>query len=209
MENENKEDNIVSGETVTKIVNTQDNAYPIDVSALRKRQEQVSFITLENNLSNISVRKPKKQEFFRVIDKPGCTLETSILEVDSIEREYYLVETSLHASLEDELTPVILHLCINRQGELFFWPVKSHASDGRRNKWTESALEAAKLAKEKWIRIMANMSKGEYDLVVAEGAIPAPDWPDITFDKLINIAFKGQYITDLDHVVLKKLRGEI
>jgi hypothetical protein len=208
-EEKNEERNILSVEEATAMFNSRDDVYPIDVSALRKQQDQVGTITLVNRLANIPVRKPRKQEFFRTMDKPGHSLETRILEVNNTEHESYLIAPHLQPELEGEATPVILTPCINRQGELFLWPVKSYSADGRRNKWTESTLEAAKLAKSKWVRITANMNKGEYDVIVAEGDIPSPKWPEIAFDKLINIAFKGHYITDIDHEVLRELRGEI
>ena len=53
------------------------------------------------------------------------------------------------------------------------------------------------------------MSLNAYDIDVAMGAFPDPIWPSVTFPELLKIAFKGRMIEDLDHPVLRRLRGEI
>jgi hypothetical protein len=209
MKNENLEETTVSEEEVTNTVNSKNEEIEIDVNALRKYGDQAVSIIFENSLSNVSVRKPKKSEFIRTHDKPEFCLKTGIIEMDDEQRLYYLVAFHLLEQLKSETKAVILYTCINRKGELFIWPVKSHGSDGSRNKWSSSALDAAEKAKEKWVRVVANMGKGKYDVIVAKDDLPAPDWPDISFDKLINLAFKGRYITDINHDVLKELRGEV
>jgi hypothetical protein len=55
----------------------------------------------------------------------------------------------------------------------------------------------------------ANMALGAYDIDLAVGAFPDPVWPSLCFEELLKIAFKGRMINDLDHVVLRRLRGEI
>jgi hypothetical protein len=32
-------------------------------------------------------------------------------------------------------------------------------------------------------------------------------WPDIPFQEIVDTAFKGRFITDLDHPVVNRLRG--
>ena len=81
--------------------------------------------------------------------------------------------------------------------------------DGRQDAWNQSALEAAQLAMGKWIRIAANMSLGAYEIFEATGNIPNPIWPDLTFEQLVQIAFKGRFINSADHPVLRNLRGEV
>ncbi|MBT4266075.1 MAG: hypothetical protein HN580_01200 [Deltaproteobacteria bacterium] len=217
MENKNLEETTVSnengttvsGEEVTKIVNSNNDFVEIDVAAFRKHGEPAVSIIFENSLSGVTVRKPKKTEFYRTHANPEFCLKAGIIELDDEHRSYYLVAPHLLVQLERETKAVVLYTCINRKGELFISPINSHSSDGSRNKWSSSALDAAEKAKEKWVRVIANMSKSQYDVIVAKDDLPDPDWPDMSFNKLINIAFKGRYITDLNHEVLKELRGEI
>ena len=86
-------------------------------------------------------------------------LETGVFE-DKVNREIYLVQRDLWAELAGEVYPVCLFLAVNRQGDVFMWPVKLPGSDGRVNTWNDSALAAARLAETKWVRVAANMPGG-------------------------------------------------
>jgi len=81
--------------------------------------------------------------------------------------------------------------------------------DGRHNTWHSTALEAASLAKEKWIRLQPNQDVGAYDVLVAENQTYTPKWPDLTFLEIINIAFKGRIIRDPEHHIIQELRGRL
>ncbi len=73
--------------------------------------------------------------------------------------------------------------------------------------WWRSAREAAELAMQQWLRVKANMSLGAYEMSVAESVISDPEWPELTFQELIRIAYRDRMITSLDHPVVKRLRG--
>ena len=70
-------------------------------------------------------------------------------------------------------------------------------------------MDAANEAKTRWVRTTANMSLGAYDLAVASGQVAEPSWPDITFQEVIKIAFRDKMISDWNHPVLRRLRGEV
>jgi hypothetical protein len=100
-----------------------------------------------------------------------------------------------------------LFTAINRQGVLFLWPVRLPGEDGRLDAWNTSALQAARMAEERWVRMTANMSLGAYEIYEATGSLPKPEWPGIEFGEILQVAFQGRYITDLDHPVIRRLRG--
>jgi hypothetical protein len=52
------------------------------------------------------------------------------------------------------------------------------------------------------------MSLGGYELYEATGELSPPKWPDLSMREILSIAFKDNFIRDINHVVLKKLRGE-
>jgi hypothetical protein len=89
------------------------------------------------------------------------------------------------------------------------WAVRLPDEKGRLDDWNRSAHEGAQLAMQKWVRLSANQSLGAYDIDVAMGAFPDPVWPAVAFEELLKIAFKNRLIEDLDHPVLRRLRGEI
>jgi hypothetical protein len=70
-------------------------------------------------------------------------------------------------------------------------------------------LAAAKLAETKWIRVVANMAAGCYDVYEATGISVEPQWPDMEFKEILRLCFKDRFIESLDHPFLKKLRGEV
>jgi len=124
------------------------------------------------------------------------------------ERETYLVTPEVAAAIPGEVKPVILTTCISRQGVVFLWPVPLPSEDGRENAWHVTAREAAARDETKWVRMVANMSAGCYDIWEASGEIADPNWPDHAFQKLLEVAFgNGRLIDKEDHPVLKQLLG--
>ncbi len=177
-----------------------------NLEKLRLSQNYQELIGVRKALLTIPVRKPGRQEFFRVHpDKDRC-LETAILELRE-DRESYLVDPDLWAELPGEIVPKILFTTINRQGVLRLWPVRLPGEDGRLDAWNQSALEAAEIAKKKWIRLASKISLGAYEVFEASGDLPEPEWPDVTFQEILKIAFKNHFIKSMDHPVIGRLRG--
>ena len=163
---------------------------------------------MKKALLTVPVRKPGRQDFFRVHPGEDWRLETVILELKE-ERETYLVDRDLWGHLPSELTPKVLYTVINRQGVLMLWPIRLPGEDGRHDAWNRCALEAAEMAQKNWIRVAANMSLGAYDVYEAKAEIPDPEWPEITFQEILRLAFKDRFIRSLDHPVVRRLLGEI
>jgi hypothetical protein len=54
------------------------------------------------------------------------------------------------------------------------------------------------------------MHLGAYDVFEATDKLSEPEWPaDLDYFALIRIAFKDALITNLDHAVVKRLRGRM
>ena len=177
-----------------------------DISRLRLTQDFGSSIGVKKLLTTVPVRKPGKQDFVRVHPDEGWRLQTAVLELKE-EREIYLVDPSLWDELVGEINPRILFTAVSRQGVLFLWPVRLPGEDGRIDNWSRSALDAAKKAMDRWVRVTANMSLGAYEIFEAAADIPEPEWPEETFQEVLKIAFRDRFITNFDHPVLRRLRG--
>jgi hypothetical protein len=182
---------------------------PFDPAALRLSGD-FAALGVKKKLLKIPVSKPDKAWFVRTHPDDAYRLETCLLVLKE-EREFYLVAPALWPDLAGEPTfaPQVLSLGINRQGVLFFWPVRLAGPDGKPNSWNESALEAAGLARDHWVRVTANLSLGAYEVHEATGDFPAPEWPDAPMRELLEIAFRGKRIDSPEHPVLRKLRGEV
>ncbi len=185
-----------------------DNAPPDPFSPdnLRLSQAFTETVGVKRLLTTIPVRKPGPQDFIRV--HPKHRENFPILELKG-DREEYIVTRELQPELAGEFVHKTLYLATTRQGTLFFWPIRLPGEDGRDMNWWRSAREAAALAQTSWIRVMANMNLGAYDIHKAETIISDPEWPDLDLWDYVRIAFQDRLIDRLDHPVIKRLRGQV
>lgn len=183
---------------------------PFDIERLRLSQDFSAELGAKEILTTVPVRKPPKDSFIQCHPDEAYRLPTGILELREA-GEFYLVDRTLWSELSTEPTfgPRLLVTTITRQGALFLWPIRLPGRDGKLDGWNSAALAAADKAKQRWIRIAANMDRGTYDVIEAPGQLEPPTWPQIPFGELLRIAFSGRRIDSHEHVVLQRLRGEI
>ena len=183
-----------------------DNDEMPDLSRLTLSQDFSKLSGVKKIITTVPVRKPNPQDFVRVHDGESWYLQTAVLELKE-DRETYLVDNRIWTALSGEIIPKALFQTINRQGVLSIWPIKLPDENGRLDNWNQSALEAAMMAKDSWIRVKSNMDLGAYEISQATGNFPEPIWPDVTFQEILKIAFKGKFIRSMDHPVVKRLQG--
>lgn len=177
-----------------------------NLDALRLPQNFAESFGVKRLITRVPVRKPPKGVFFRAHPDPKWRFPTAILELKE-EQETYLLEPGVREVVSELTRPVVLHAAVDRQGNPFLIPVPLPGDDGRRNPWHESLAQAVGHAEQKWIRCTANMHSGAYDIYVAEGALPEPEWPSIDFEDLVETAFRGRIIDSDSHPVISKLLG--
>lgn len=180
---------------------------PFDPSRLRLTQNFNAAVGVKKRITVIQVRKPGKQDFIRVHPDPDYYLQTALLEFKD-EGEVYLVDPSLWSDLSGELIPKVLNLTINRQGVIRLWPIRLPDENGKLDDWNQSSLDAVGFAKKGWVRVTSNRSAGMYEVFEATGDLAEPEWPDLSFSEILEIAFRGKYIKDWDHPALRRLRGD-
>ena len=185
-----------------------DDLNPFDPARLKLSQDFAANVGVKKALITVPVRKPDRQTFVRVHPDPDYRLETAVLELKD-ERETYLVAPGLWPELPGEVTPKVLLTAVSRQGVTFLWPIRLPDSDGRLDEWSRSALEAASRAENHWVKLVGNRSLGAYEVYDATGKLPDPEWPEVSFQELLRIAFKDRFIESLDHSVIKRLQGQI
>jgi hypothetical protein len=178
----------------------------LDLDRLRLPQDFAATESVKKLLTTVPIRKPDRQSFCRV--HPNWAFPAAILEVKE-DRDSYLVMPELLPSLQGEAVAKTLFAAITRQGVVFLWPVRLPDPSGRHDAWSRSALSAAAEAKQRWIRVAANMSLGAYETYIAQVAVPEPEWPDLEFDEVLKIAFQDRIVESLDHPVVRRLRGEL
>ena len=180
---------------------------PFDLSNLRLASNFAETSGVKKLLRTVPVRKPHKQEFIRVHPDPADRENFAMIELKEDRETFLIAGAGLAAALAAEAISVTLFTAVNRQGVVFLWPVRLPSADGREMVWHSSAREAAAEAVTTWVRVSANMALGAYDIAVAEGISSEPQWPDLSFQELLRIAFRDRLVTDLNHPVVKRLRG--
>ena len=176
-------------------------------STLRLSQNFGQTLGVKKVLTTIPVGKPTKDRFFRTHESPNWVYPTWILE-DKVTRETYIVSEEVASILGGLVRAVELYVVIDRQNNLFLIPVPLPGPNGVRNPWHETLLQAVLRAKSVWLRIGANTTLGGYEMYEAAADLPNPDWPELTLDELLDIAFRGRIIINSDHpVVQEKLGG--
>jgi hypothetical protein len=196
--------NYSSEEALAGAVAGKDDRF--DPTRLRLSQDFEELGGVKKAIITVPVRRPTRQEFFRTHSLPSMRLDTAVLEV-KLEREIYLVDSSIRSVLGPELAPVRLHAAINRANVVFLMPVRLPGVDGRDNEWWRSLREASEIATRKWVRIAPNASLGAYEVFEPRAELPEPEWPDVDLPGLLRIAFGGRFIDSLDHVVVQTLLG--
>ena len=169
---------------------------------LRLPQDYVEATGIKKEISMIRVKKPHRQEFIRV--HPEWSVET-MMYLDQDERAHYIVNPALYELLEGELIPKILFPYVNVKRVLKLWPIRMPDAEGKLDDWNRTALEAAKIAKEKWVRVASNRALGGYEHYFPPGSVREPGWADIDMQTIIDIAFKDFRIDDETHLIVKSL----
>jgi hypothetical protein len=193
---------------MTDLINNSDNApNPFDPTSLRLDQSFTDTVGVKKLLTTVPVRKPNRQDFVRVHPDPNYRLTPiAIIEVKE-EREVYLIRPEMVQAIPGEFSQVTLFTTINRQGVLHLWPVKMLLPDGRQLEWHRSAAEAAERAMKKWVRVTSSMSLDAYEIFEASGDLPEPLWPDISFQEILQIAFRDRIVDRADHPLVQRLQG--
>ena len=179
-----------------------------DLASMRLSQDFATAIGVKKRITTVPVRKPNRQEFVRVHPSPTYRQDTAVVELEA-ERETYVVAQSLWSEVHGELIPKRLLLTMTRQNVLILWPIRLPGEDGRIDQWNDSSMIAAERATQCWVRVASDRHLGAYELFEAPADLPDPEWPEISFQEILDIAFRGRQIDDINHSVLKQLRGEI
>lgn len=162
--------------------------------------------------SDAPVRKPNKQEFIRV--HPDHMIDMAGIELEDMQKNIFLITPSILNQVAEEFHSDLkyyrMHLAIDRDKNVFVIPAKLSTDPLKPMRWYDSMLEALERAKLNWTKIRANTSIQAYESFEAIGKISEPEWPEESFDKiLLEMAFKGKVISEMDHDIFKKLRGDV
>jgi hypothetical protein len=164
------------------------------------------FASAEERSSVVVCGKPPKGIFFTV--RPETTKPWRdrafyfLLEMEG--RDPFIVAPDIanQKKEEDVIRPVLIVRYVTMAGEEGLWPLKLDPPDGKSNRWNTSALNILEVAASgKWVRLVS--AKGHYRHQVSKKTFEQvpPKFTDRLFPELINISFKDQIITTLNHEI--------
>jgi len=194
---ETPEDAVVTEESTERILSGFDMkeyvAKPLDQNVLIHRE-----------ITSIPAKKPNSQQYFKI--HPDLEVTVDVVEWKD-EGTYYLVRQDKVPLLFEQTKRVTLHVGMFLSGNPFLFPVSQPDERGNWNQWHKSASRAVLEARKHWVRIQPDRSINGYVVYTAEGNFAEPDWPDKTIEEYLSIAFADAIIDDVDHPVVKQLRG--
>jgi hypothetical protein len=125
--------------------------------------------------------------------------------VETEDGEYYLVVLpALWSQLRPVLQNVDLFTVMDWQGTVALWPVNLSKTYDGHDVFIDRATEGDKAGRKSWYSVWDNALRpacGTFD----EDVDPEPEWPDATFEELLNAAFRDRVISDLGHPVLQSI----
>jgi hypothetical protein len=176
-----------------------------DLNSLRLPQDFAANLGVKKRLVQVPVRNPHKTWFVRARAGDAWRAKVAMIELKDV-GENYVVDPKLAADLPDDVVTKILVTAINRHGTVFLWPLRI-PNASRQDPWADSAIAGCVRAETHWLRMLANMRAGAYDVFEATGQLPEPEWPEKSFEQLFDLAFRDRIIQSIDHPVIRQLKG--
>jgi hypothetical protein len=181
---------------------------PLQIDSYRITPNYGETLGSRKLLSVVPVGRPTKGKFFRASPDPANAIDVFVLE-DKVDSTFHLVSPQVAELLGDLVRATTLHLAIDRADNPFLIPVPFPTENGQRNPWHESLLRAIQVAREQWVRLMADKSVGIYQVYVAQGNLQEPNWPELALEEIVRIAFSGRSIDSMEHPKAQSLLGRI
>lgn len=176
-----------------------------DISEFKSKPENTN-ITIQKEITNIPVKKPNGQQFFRI--HPELEYTVDCIKWKEENDHLYLLHPSMVEVLSEQALKFILHLGMYLSSRsLFLFPVQLPKANEKWNSWHEAQAEAVDKAKKQWIRMEPSREQGGYILHKAQGELDEPIWPEKEIEEFLAIAFKSHTIVDEKHSIVKQLRG--
>jgi hypothetical protein len=179
-----------------------------DPAAFAKAQDYSEDLGETKVLQVVRVKKPNRQDYVRTHPEESFAADFPILLFEE-DREHYVVKPDLVPALGVDVRQTKLVTYINTDGDIALWPIKQPDELGRWHSWPRSAWKAALEARERWVRVLPNLKTGAYEIRLPRGQIPDPQWPNYSFNEILQLAFQDSYVDSLQHFVAKRLIGEL
>ena len=188
-----------------ELMEADDDEFSPENLRLLNKIDLRDLVTAE--LVELSARKPKKDEWFRV--HPDYQQQGGILEIDS-ENKVFWVSKKMQSQVAHDpcFTFRLCVLVVTRQGVPFIWPVKTDVeAGGSGDRYVRIPFAAMTHGREKWTRLYWSQDRREHQIETSD-LLDAPKFPDKPFEELLKLAFKDAVISTPDHPAILNLKGK-
>jgi hypothetical protein len=176
-----------------------------NLEALKIPADEDDDETSEEVLTALPIRRPGKRAF-RAHPDDKYQFEAFILEDVKDKVSYYILPELGKVLIDQDIENIkhiILVLCVNKSGKMFFWPIPAKGN------FRGSGLKAVGLARDVWMKAVGDLESGGYrtrKMMQAEYGEPAwpADMPSV--EDLLELAFHDNVIDALDHPAIKAAR---
>jgi hypothetical protein len=183
-----------------------------DLSALRRAAKPTIKRTAQ--VTDIAVKKPKNDIYFRCHDSEDMVFRDAPLLVDSKHGDFYFVGPNMlgHEKIKKRLRRFdIVIAYVWPGGEIFLWPVPIIV--GRPLQAWKAQRDAYEQGRNEWTQLVWDAEQSKHYIEGAEEkdgqvTIPQPIWPpDLELSQLMKLGFAERTITSADHPYVMQLRG--
>jgi hypothetical protein len=176
-----------------------------NLDALKILPDEDDDDTSEEVLTTVPIRRPGKRAF-RAHSDDKYQFEAFILEDAKEKVSYYIVPSLGKVLIEQDIENikrVVLVLCINKSGRMFFWPIPAKGN------FRGSGLVAVGLARKDWIKAVGDLeSSGYRTRKMLQTEYDEPAWPATmpSVEDLLELTFHCNVINTPDHPAIKIAR---
>jgi hypothetical protein len=180
----------------------------INLDDFRVSQDFAVQLQARKTVITVPVQRPDRQQWIWIHPEPDWRLPVYVLE-DKENRRTFIALKDIAPEVMGDLVHKLLVAYCTKQGTPGLWPIKLPDETGRLDSYNESALAIVTEYAGQWVRIICNQQSRAYEVLSSPQAdAPAPQWPSGAFPFLLETAFRGRIIRNIDHPELKALRGE-
>jgi hypothetical protein len=185
-----------------------------NLKALRRAVKPT--IKREVKITEIDVKKPKNDVYFRVLDDDDWRFPEAPLLVNSRTGDFMFVGPSMleHEKIKRRIRTYDLVTACSWPGmEIFIWPVPVLTIGKKPFSAWKTQREAYEQAKTEWTILVWDDARGQHFIEVAEKkngevTLPQPNWPtEPDFQAMMRIGFAEKTIISPDHPYVMQLRG--
>jgi hypothetical protein len=165
-------------------------------------------VSLKKIVTRVPLVKYPKQKFFKTHPTWAWMGVTALVLKD--EDETYLISGAIAQEIAAETITINLFVAHLQSGDLIVIKAPTEDREGKWNSWHKSLNNlVSNEGRKNWIRVQPNRDSSSYIAMEASASWIEPEWPDITLEKVMSLAFDNgeRIIRSIDHPVLKALRG--